>query len=82
MDPALHSAVDTCTVEALSGADLVALRGAACIAVELHADGTFAYTTLGGDSRSETMKAGTKILQCKAIGATTSMRVTCYFNRR
>lgn len=81
-DPAIHSAVDTCTVEAGVATDLVASRGCACIAVELHADGVFAYTTLKGVVRTETMKAGTKVLQCTAIGAATAMRVTCYFNGR
>jgi hypothetical protein len=80
MDPALHSAIDTCTVEAGAGADLVALRGRACIAVEIHADGTFVYTTLADVVRTETMKAGTKVLQCKAIGAGTNVRVTAFFN--
>lgn len=81
-DRAIHPNVDTLTVEAGAGADLQALRGATCSQIELHADGTLQYTTIapGGVVRTETMKAGIKTLQAKAIGTGTNVRVTCFFN--
>lgn len=80
-DRAIHPNTDTCTVEAGAGADLFALRGSACVQIELHADGTLVYTTIRDVVRTETMKAGLKTLQAKAIGAGTSVRVSCFFNK-
>jgi hypothetical protein len=79
MDRAIHPAGDTLQVDALAGANLVTSRGAACYAIDVHADGTLAYTNLKGVVRTETVKAGFRPLQALAIGTGTSVRVTCYF---